>query len=143
MRLSKTASAEEPSLLTLEERLAVVNLYEELGSYRAVAAIVGCDHKTVKAHVERGRHGAVVPRVVRRRATDPYRQLIRERVGADPGPRPRSAPAEGVASCRLRGLAAHAAADAARGEASLAAGAAARVPALAVGAGRLPHRRLG
>ncbi len=25
-------------MLTLEERLAVVNLYEELGSYRAVAA---------------------------------------------------------------------------------------------------------
>ena len=36
-------------MLTLEERLAVVNLYEELGSYRAVAAMVGCDHKTVKA----------------------------------------------------------------------------------------------
>ncbi len=33
-------------MLTLEERLAVVNLYEELGSYRAVAAMVGCDHKT-------------------------------------------------------------------------------------------------
>jgi transposase len=67
-------------LLTLEERLAVVNLYEELGSYRAVAAIVGCDHKTVKAHVERGQRGAVVARVVRARATDPYRHLIRERV---------------------------------------------------------------
>jgi hypothetical protein len=39
--------AEEPSMFTLEERLAVVNLYEELGSYRAVAAVVGCDHKTV------------------------------------------------------------------------------------------------
>lgn len=35
-------------LLTLEERLAVVNLYEELGSYRAVAAVVSCDDKTVK-----------------------------------------------------------------------------------------------
>ena len=67
-------------MLTLEERLAVVNLYEELGSYRAVAAIVGCDHKTVKAHAERGWRGAVVPRVVRQRATDPYRHLIRERV---------------------------------------------------------------
>ena len=27
----------------------MVSLYEELGSYRAVAALVGCDHKTVKA----------------------------------------------------------------------------------------------
>ena len=31
----------------------MVNLYEELGSFRAVAEIVGCDHKTVKAHVMR------------------------------------------------------------------------------------------
>ena len=35
-------------MLTLEEELHVVNLYEELGSYRAVAALVGCDHKTSK-----------------------------------------------------------------------------------------------
>ena len=61
MRLSTTAAAEEPSLLTLEERLAVVNLYEELGSYRAVAAIVGCDHKTVKAMSS----GANVARLLR------------------------------------------------------------------------------
>jgi len=47
--------AEEPSMLTLEERLVVVNLYEELGSYRTVEAVVGWDHKTVKAVMERGR----------------------------------------------------------------------------------------
>jgi transposase len=55
-------------LLTLEERLAVVNLYEELGSYRAVATVVGCDHKTVKAWLERSRRGpaaAVVARLAR------------------------------------------------------------------------------
>ena len=28
-------------MLSLRERLAMVNLYEELGSYRAVAALVG------------------------------------------------------------------------------------------------------
>jgi transposase len=42
-------------MLTLEERLVVVNLYEDLGSYRAVAELTGCDHKTVKAWVERQR----------------------------------------------------------------------------------------
>ncbi|MDQ6789587.1 MAG: helix-turn-helix domain-containing protein, partial [Candidatus Dormibacteraeota bacterium] len=46
---------EEPPMLTLEERLVVVNLYEDLGSYRAVAELTGCDHKTVKAWVERQR----------------------------------------------------------------------------------------
>ena len=35
-------------MLSLRERLAVVNLYEELGSYRAVAELVGCDHKAVQ-----------------------------------------------------------------------------------------------
>jgi hypothetical protein len=30
----------------------IIALYEELGSYRAVAALVGCDHKTVKRYVE-------------------------------------------------------------------------------------------
>jgi transposase len=67
-------------MLRLEERLTVVNLYEELGSYRAVAAVVGCDHKTVKAHVERSRRGES-PRYPRRaQAVDPYRELIREKV---------------------------------------------------------------
>jgi hypothetical protein len=37
----------------LEERLVVVNLYEELGSYRAGAAVVGRDPETVKAALER------------------------------------------------------------------------------------------
>jgi len=64
----------------LEERLAVVNLYEELGSYRAVAAVVGCDHKTVKAWLERSRRGEAMAGVVRGRATDPFRHLIRERI---------------------------------------------------------------
>ena len=67
-------------MLTLEERLAVVNLYEELGSYRAVAAVVGCDHKTVKAHVERG--GRLEPPSYPRRAclTDPHLEVIRAKV---------------------------------------------------------------
>ena len=67
-------------MLTLEERLAVVNLYEELGSYRAVAGVVGCDHKTVKAWLDRTRGGVSVAGAVRRRMTDPFLHLIRERL---------------------------------------------------------------
>ena len=56
--------------LSLRERLAVVNLHDELGSYRAVAALVGCDHKTVKAWLEREHDGRSVK--PRSRATDAY-----------------------------------------------------------------------
>lgn len=31
---------------SLRQKLAVVNLFKELGSYRAVAALVGCHHKS-------------------------------------------------------------------------------------------------
>jgi hypothetical protein len=34
------------------EQVEIIALYEELGSYRAVAALLGCDHKTVKRYVE-------------------------------------------------------------------------------------------
>ena len=70
-------------MLSLRERLAVVNLYEELGSYRAVAALVGCDHKTVKAWLERERDRRSVKQ--RRRATDAYLPLIRAKVAATQG----------------------------------------------------------
>ena len=70
-------------MLSLRERLAVVNLYEELGSYRAVAALVGCDHKTVKAWLERECDGRPVKQ--RPRATDPYLPVIRAKVAATQG----------------------------------------------------------
>src|SRR5919202_1656986 len=71
-------------MLSLRERLAVVNLYEELGSYRAVAALVGCDHKTVKAWLEREKNGETAPKL-RPKATDPYLPLIRSKVAATQG----------------------------------------------------------
>jgi transposase len=70
-------------MLSLRERLAVVNLYEELGSYRAVAALVGCDHKTVKAWLERENNGGSTKR--RPRATDAFLPLIRQKVEATQG----------------------------------------------------------
>jgi hypothetical protein len=70
-------------MLSLRERLAVVNLYEELGSYRVVAALIGCDHKTVKAWLERERHGQSTTR--RPRATDAYLPLIRAKLESSQG----------------------------------------------------------
>ncbi|GAC1575332.1 MAG: hypothetical protein NVS3B24_03830 [Candidatus Dormibacteria bacterium] len=56
----------------------MVNLYEELGSYRAVAALVGCDHKTVKATLERaGQAKGPYPR--RSQLADPYLDMIAAR----------------------------------------------------------------
>jgi hypothetical protein len=49
------------------EQVEIVALYEELGSYRAVSALAGCDHKTVKRYVElAGELGQLAP--PRRRA---------------------------------------------------------------------------
>lgn len=62
--------------------LLVVNLYEELGSFRAVADIVGCDHKTVKAHVLRN---AERQPVQRSSVADPYRDVIRGKLDATSG----------------------------------------------------------
>jgi hypothetical protein len=63
------------------EQVEIVALYEELGSYRAVAAVVGCDHKTVKRYVElAGELGQLAPTATRARVTDEFRELIREHV---------------------------------------------------------------
>ena len=54
-RSARTSAAEIHQGGTVEERgeqVEIIALYEELGSYRAVAALLGCDHKTVKRYVE-------------------------------------------------------------------------------------------
>ncbi|MGI8593682.1 MAG: IS21 family transposase [Solirubrobacteraceae bacterium] len=49
--------------------------------YRAVASILGCDHKTVKRYVEQaGARGQLAPVRQRARITDEFADLIRERV---------------------------------------------------------------
>jgi len=50
-------------MLTLVERLVLVNPYEDLGTYRA-ADLTGCDRKTVKVWVERQREGKLGPMLV-------------------------------------------------------------------------------
>ncbi|MQA76536.1 MAG: IS21 family transposase, partial [Solirubrobacterales bacterium] len=63
------------------QQVDTIALYEELGSYRAVGAIVGCDHKTVKRYVElAGVQGQLAPVRHRARITDAFGELIRERV---------------------------------------------------------------
>ena len=63
------------------EQVEIVALYEELGSYRAVAALAGCDHKTVKRYVElAGELGQLAPTRRRVRVTDDYGELICEQV---------------------------------------------------------------
>ncbi|MGH2988294.1 MAG: IS21 family transposase [Solirubrobacterales bacterium] len=63
------------------QQVDLIALYEELGSYRAVAAIMGCDHKTVKRYVElAGERGQLAPVRHRARLTDPHAELIRSRI---------------------------------------------------------------
>lgn len=68
------------------QQVDMIALYEELGSYRAVAAIVGCDHKTVKRYVElAGEQGQLAPVRHRARITDSFAALIRARIEATKG----------------------------------------------------------
>jgi len=62
-------------------QVELIALYEELGSYRAVGALMGCDHKTVKRYVEAaGKAGQLAPVLTRSRVTDDFAGLIAERV---------------------------------------------------------------
>jgi transposase len=62
-------------------QVEIIALYEELGSYRAVAALLGCDHKTVKRYVEAaGEAGQFAPALRRSRVTDDFADLVAERV---------------------------------------------------------------
>jgi transposase len=66
------------------ERLDIVSAYDELGSYRAAAALCGTTHKTVRRVLER-RARPPAERPARPRSTDPYRDLIAEKVRSTDG----------------------------------------------------------
>jgi transposase len=65
-------------------RLDILTAYQDLGSYRAAAALCGTTHKTVRRVVER-RSAAPLERPARPKATDPYLRLIETRVWATDG----------------------------------------------------------
>ena len=66
------------------EQLNILNAYEELGSYRAAAALCGTTHKTVRRVIER-RTRPPAERPARPKSTDPYRDLIRNKIKATDG----------------------------------------------------------
>jgi len=64
---------------TARQRLDILTTYQELGSYRATAALCGTTHKTVRRVVERGSRPAG-GRPPRPRLTDPVLELIAAKV---------------------------------------------------------------
>jgi len=67
-------------------QVEIIALYEELGSYRAVGSLLGCDHKTVKRYVQAaGEAGQLAPALARARVTDDFSELIAERVEQSAG----------------------------------------------------------
>jgi transposase len=64
--------------------LDIIARYQELGSYRAAAALCGTTHKTVRRVIER-RGKPPAERPPRPRNTDPVRRLVAERVKATDG----------------------------------------------------------
>jgi len=69
---------------TAREQLDILTTYQELGSYRATAALCGTTHKTVRRVIER-RSRPPLERPPRPRNTDPVAELIAERVRATDG----------------------------------------------------------
>ena len=69
---------------TAREQLDILTTYQELGSYRATAALCGTTHKTVRRVVER-RARPATERPARPHNTDIVRELIAAKVKATDG----------------------------------------------------------
>ncbi len=72
---------------TAREKLDIVTMYEETGSYRATAELCGTTHKTVRRVIEKARagHDVTVERVPVERNIDSFRELVADRVDATRG----------------------------------------------------------
>ena len=69
---------------TARERLDILSAFQDLGSYRAAAALCGTTHKTVRRVIER-RSSPPEPRPPRPKQTDPFTLLIEARLRATDG----------------------------------------------------------
>lgn len=70
--------------MSARDQLNILTAYEELGSYRAAAALSGTTHKTVRRVVERRRRPTPPP-AARPKKTDPFTGLIEAKVRVTDG----------------------------------------------------------
>lgn len=86
MRIRASGDREGRRVKSTRERMEIVNVYEELGSYRATAELCGTSPKTVRRVIERRRApDAGQGRPARTHNTDSVQTLIAERVRATDG----------------------------------------------------------
>jgi transposase len=67
------------------EKMDMIAAYTDVGSYRAAAALCGCDPKTVKRAVERAQRSEPPAKSGRPRNTDGVRDVVAKRVEATEG----------------------------------------------------------
>jgi len=86
MRIRASGDQEGRPVKSTRERMEIVNVYEELGSYRATAELCGTSPKTVRRVIERRRATiAGQSRAPRAHNTDGVEALVAERVRATDG----------------------------------------------------------
>lgn len=73
-----------PIVKTARDQLDILTAYQELGSYRAAAALCGTTHKTVRRVIER-RSRPPTDRPPRPRSTEPLRDIVAARLAATDG----------------------------------------------------------
>jgi transposase len=78
------ASPEDAIVKSAREKLDILSAYEELGSFRAAAALCGTTHKTVRRIVER-RSDPPRERPPRPKSTDALEKLIEDKVRSTDG----------------------------------------------------------
>ncbi len=84
MRIN-TIEREGAQMKSTREQMDMVNVYAELGSYRATAVVCGTTHRTVKQVMERRATNGEPARPARAHNTDSIRALVAERVRATDG----------------------------------------------------------
>ncbi len=86
VRAETTPPGQGRDMKSTRDEMDIVNVYAEVGSYRATAALCHTTHKTVKRVVERRRRGTDdAHRLPRPRNTEGVRDLIADRVQATDG----------------------------------------------------------